>query len=216
MKIASIIKSNPVLKELIYNLVVKHTRPRLWVRWFVTPFINHFGKGSLIRSKARMDLFPFKRFSLGERAVIEDFCTIANAVGDVNVGHDTRVGLGCTVIGPVNIGSQVIIAQNVVMSGMNHTYTNINVPIRLQKVTISAINIEDEVWIGANAVITAGVTIGMHSVVAGGSVVTKNVPSYSVVAGNPAKVIKRFDFLAGEWVKVKHAAADSHALITTI
>lgn len=201
MKFESIIKSNPALKQLVYNMVVKHTRPRIWVRWFVTPFINYFGKGSLIRSRARMDLFPFKRFSLGERAVIEDFCTIANAVGDVNVGNDTRVGIGCTVIGPVNIGNQVIIAQNVVMSGMNHTYTDINVPIRLQKSTVNAINVEDEVWIGANAVITAGVTIGKHSVVAGGSVVTKDVPPYSVVAGNPARVIKQYDFISEAWIK---------------
>ena len=52
------------------------------------------------------------------------------------------------------------------------------------------IRIDDDVWIGANAVITAGVHIGSHSVVAAGAVVTKDVPEYSVVAGVPAKVIK--------------------------
>ena len=59
-----------------------------------------------------------------------------------------------------------------------------------QGVTTSPIVIEDDVWIGGNAVITAGVHIGRHSVVAAGAVVTKDVPEYSLVAGVPAKVIR--------------------------
>jgi len=213
MNISSFIKSNPVIKRIVYYLLVKQTRPRLWVRLLVTPFFNHFGADSLIRNRARMDIFPFKNFSLGDRSIIEDFCTIANGVGDVTVGDDTRVGLGSTVIGPVNIGNQVIIAQNVVLSGMNHSYTDINTPIRLQKVVTNAIDVEDEVWIGANVTITAGVTIGKHSVVAGGSVVTKNVPPYSVVAGNPAKIIKQFNFLTGEWVKMNQDAIENNKMV---
>ncbi len=54
----------------------------------------------------------------------------------------------------------------------------------------------------APAVITAGVTIGKHSVIGAGSVVTKNVPEYSVAVGNPARVIKRYNFDSGQWEKV--------------
>ncbi|MCR8556568.1 acyltransferase [Mucilaginibacter sp. BJC16-A38] len=133
----------------------------------------------------------------------EDYCTVNNGVGDVVIGDDSRIGIGSVLIGPVTMGNQVILAQNIVVSGLNHTYADVTVPIRLQKVTTAAIVIEDEVWIGANAVITAGVTIGKHSVVAGGSVVTKNIPTYSIAAGNPAKVIKQYDFEKKEWVKVK-------------
>ena len=61
------------------------------------------------------------------------------------------------------------------------------------------ITLEDEVWIGANSVVLAGVTIGKHAVVAAGSVVTKNVPAYSVVVGNPAKVIKQYNPQTGVW-----------------
>lgn len=57
-------------------------------------------------------------------------------------------------------------------------------------VSTSPITINDDVWIGANAVIAAGVTIGKHCVIGAGSVVTKDVPDYSVAVGNPAKVIK--------------------------
>ncbi|HEY5327802.1 MAG TPA: acyltransferase [Mucilaginibacter sp.] len=201
MGLISTIKSNPRLKKIVHTMIVGNARPRLWVRWFITPFIHHRGKGSVIRWGARVDIFPFNTFSLGANATIEDFCTVNNGVGDLMIGNDSRVGLGSVLIGPVTIGKQVILAQNIVLSGLNHTYMDVNVPIRLQKVTTAPIIIEDEVWIGANAVITAGVTIGKHSVVAGGSVVTKSIPPYSVAVGNPAKVIKHYDFEKGEWVK---------------
>jgi acetyltransferase-like isoleucine patch superfamily enzyme len=139
---------------------------------------------------------------LGESSTIEDFCTVNNGVGDVAIGSNSRIGLGSVLIGPVSIGNQVILAQNIVVSGLNHSYTDVNVPIRLQKVTTSPIIIGDEVWIGANAVITAGVTIGKHTVIAAGAVVTKSIPAYCVAVGNPAKVIKRYNFENKEWEKV--------------
>ena len=202
MSLLAKIKSNPRLKNIAHKLIVKNARPRFWIRWFITPCIHHFGKGSVIRWNTRMDLLPFNKFSLGINSTIEDFCTVNNGVGNVFIGDSCRIGLGSVLIGPVTIGNQVILAQNIVVSGLNHTYTDVALPIRLQKVTTNLIVIEDEVWIGANAVITAGVTIGKHSVVAGGSVVTKNIPPFSVAVGNPAKVIKQYDFEKKEWLKV--------------
>jgi len=93
-------------------------------------------------------------------------------------------------------------AQNVVLSGLNHTYEDINKPIHDQKVTTRPIIIEDDSWIAANSVIVAGVTIGKHSVVAAGSVVTRDVPPYSIAAGNPAKIIKQYNPTTGKWEKV--------------
>lgn len=202
MSAISIIRSNSILKSFVHKLIVGNARPRFWVRWFVTPFIFSRGRGSAIRWKARTDLFPFHKFSLGVNSTIEDFCTINNGVGNVMIGDESRIGIGSVLIGPVTIGNQVILAQNIVLSGLNHGYKDINIPIRQQKVTVGRITVEDEVWIGANAVLTAGVTIGKHSVIAGGAVVTKDVPSYCIAAGNPARVIKRYDFKTGEWVKV--------------
>lgn len=103
----------------------------------------------------------------------------------------------------VTIGNNVILAQNIVASGLNHEYRDVATPIHLQKVTTAPIKIEDDCWIAANVVITAGITIGKHCVIAAGSVVTKDVPPFSVAAGNPAKVIKRYDFNAKEWVKAE-------------
>ena len=68
---------------------------------------------------------------------------------------------------------------------------------------MAQITIADDCWILANVVITAGVSIGEYTVVAGGSVVTKSIPTYSVAFGNPAKVIKYYDFEKEQWCSEK-------------
>jgi acetyltransferase-like isoleucine patch superfamily enzyme len=93
-------------------------------------------------------------------------------------------------------------AQNVVMSGLNHGFDNVHTAFRYQPCTTSEIVIGDACWIGANVVITAGVTVGKYSVIAAGSVVTKDVPEYSIVAGNPARRIKQFNHDTQHWEKV--------------
>ncbi len=204
MGLKDAITNNPSLKKFIHRMLIPkgQAKPRLWVKWIVNPFFHQKQNGSIIRSRTRMDVFPFNRFVLGKGAVIEDFCTINNGVGNVIIGDGTTLGMGNVLIGPVTIGKQVIIAQNVVMSGLNHNYEDINLPIQAQSVKTSPIIIEDDCWIGANAVITAGTTIGKHCVIAAGAVVTKNVPPFSIAAGNPAKVIKKYDQDQKAWVKV--------------
>jgi len=110
--------------------------------------------------------------------------------------------LSNTLIGPIQIGNDVRLAQNVVLSGLNHNYTEIDSPIHKQGVSTKQIVIEDESWIGANVVVVPGVTIGKHSIVAAGSVVTKNVPAYSVAGGNPARLLKQYDFDTKQWKKI--------------
>ena len=102
----------------------------------------------------------------------------------------------------IQIGNNVIFAQNIVASALNHEYKDVLIPIHEQKIITKPIVIQDDCWIAANAVITAGVTIGKHSVVAAGAVVTKNVLPYSVVVGNPAKMIKQYDFDEKIWKTV--------------
>ena len=148
-----------------------------------------------------MDVLPSNPFSIGARSTIDDFCVVNNGVGEVSIGENSLIGIGSVVIGPVSIGANVIMAQHVVLSGLNHSYEDIHVPIRDQAVTTNQIVVEDDCWIGANVTITAGVTVGRHAVVAGGSVVTKDVPAYSVVGGNPARVLRKYDEATAQWVK---------------
>ena len=138
-----------------------------------------------------MDTPPYRRFSLGRQSVIESYCCINNAVGDVVIGDDTRVGIHNTIIGPVTIGSHVNLAQGITVTALNHNFDDSDKRIDEQGVSTSQVVIGDDVWIGANAVVLPGVTIGTHSIVAAGAVVTKDVPPHSLVAGVPAKIIKK-------------------------
>ena len=197
------IKKNPRLKQFILNLIVHpvKTRPRGWLRAFRFIYIQR-GKGSVIYRNVRKDIVPFNAFILGQHSVIENFSTINNMVGDVIIGSHSRIGLGNTIIGPVTIGNDVNIAQNVVVSGLNHNYHNPETTIISQGVNTASITIEDDVWIGANSVILAGIKISKHSVIGAGSIVTRNVPAYTIVSGNPGKIIKQFDFEKKEWVRL--------------
>lgn len=204
MSIATTIKSNPTLKQMVHWMLIPRgqAHPRLWVRWFLNPFFHTISRKSTIRWNTRMDVVPFNHFTLREGSTIEDYSTINNGVGDIYIGAHTRIGMSNVIIGPVVIGNHVILAQNIVMSGLNHGYEDTETPIHLQAVKTAPIIVEDECWIGANVVITAGVSIGKHCVIAAGAVVTKSIPPYSVAVGNPAKVIKQYDFVSKTWKKV--------------
>ncbi len=129
------IKNNQRLKKLAHWLMIpkNEARPRLWVSWFVNPFFHIRKKGSKIRFNTRMDVLPFNNFELGRHSIIEDFSTINNGVGDVIIGDETLIGMGNVIIGPVSIGNNVIIAQHVVISGLNHEYTCNNVQFPSKK-----------------------------------------------------------------------------------
>ena len=189
--IREMLKSNGGIKRMVDLLIMNQrlTRPRWYVR-LLAPLYQHRSFSAKIYGSVRMDTPPYRRFSIGKRSVVESFSCINNAVGDVVIGDYTRIGLHCTVIGPVTIGNHVNLAQGITVSALNHNFEDTRLRIDEQGVNTSEIIIDDDVWIGANAVITAGVHIGRHSVVAAGAVVTKDVPEYSVVGGVPAKVIR--------------------------
>lgn len=212
MEIINQIKANPRLKKIALWLLQPpfRPRPRLWVKLLWNPLVHHKGKHALISRKTRMDVFPFNKFSLGDWATVEDFACVNNAMGDVIIGSKSRIGISNTVIGPVILGDNINIAQNVVMSGLNHGYEDIDLPPREQKCSTSLITIDDDCWIGANVVITAGVNIGKHAVIAAGSIVTKDVPPFSIVAGNPAKLIKQYNPVIKSWERVVNNLKHTH------
>ena len=185
------LKDSPQLKKLIDFLIMnqRDARPRWYIR-LMAPLYQHRGRGSKIYHSVRMDTPPYRRFSLGRHSVVESFCCINNAVGDVIIGDHTRIGIHNTVIGPVTIGSHVNLTQGITVTALNHNFEETGKRIDQQGVSTNPVVIGDDVWIGANAVILPGVTIGNHCVIAAGAVVTKDVPPHSLVAGVPAKIIK--------------------------
>lgn len=186
------LKSSPKIKRFLDYLIMnqRDARPRWYIR-LLAPLYQHRAWSSKIYWSVRMDTPPYRRFWLGRKSVIESYCCINNAVGDVTIGDHTRIGIHCTVIGPVCIGNNVNLAQGITVTALNHNFEDTTKRIDEQGISTKPVMIGDDVWIGANAVILPGVTIGRHVVVAAGAVVTKDVPDYSVVGGVPAKVIKR-------------------------
>ena len=183
------LKSSPKIKRFLDYLIMnqRDARPRWYIR-LLAPLYQYRGSGSKIYWSARMDTPPYRRFWLGKRSVIESYCCINNAVGDVTIGDYTRIGIHCTVIGPVCIGNHVNLAQGITVTALNHNFKDTAKRIDEQGISTSPVVIGDDVWIGANAVILPGVTIGRHCVVAAGAVVTKDVPDNTVVGGVPAGI----------------------------
>lgn len=88
----------------------------------------------------------------------------------------------------VVIGNRVLIASHVTITSLTHDYTIDD--MRFKKAISKKVTVNDDVWIGSHAVILPGITIGQGAVIGAGAIVTKNVPKYSIVVGNPAKIIK--------------------------
>ena len=184
-------KNNPKWTKFLDWVIMNQveTRPRWFIR-MLAPLYQHRGKHSVIHRSARMDTPPYRKFSLGNYSVVESFACINNAVGDVLIGDHTRIGLHNTIIGPVTIGSHVNLAQGITITALNHNFDSPEKRIDEQGISTTPVILGDDIWIGANAVVLPGVSIGNHSVVAAGAVVTKDVPPHSLVAGVPAKIIK--------------------------
>lgn len=133
------------------------------------------------------------KVSIGSYAIIRPTNLYGGEAGQgLKVGNNSSIGpygyIGCS--GYIEIGDNVMISPRVSIYSENHNFSETDIPMLEQGVTRSFVKIEDDCWIAANAVILAGVTVGKGSIVAAGAVVTKDVPPFSIVAGNPARVIK--------------------------
>ena len=154
-----------------------------------------------------------RRIAIHRTARIEGKIEIPWQSGKVRIGADTRIarwvclrpyggsitiGDHCSVNsfahisgnGGVEIGNHVLIATQCVLISANHNFADTTCPISTQGETRKKIVIEDDCWLGAGVKVLAGVTIHRGSVIGAGSVVTRDVPPYSVVVGVPGKVIR--------------------------
>ena len=169
---------------------------------------------SSISLGARLDLVPRTagrerhRLSVGKYSLIETRCVVCTWHGDVILKEGASVGISTIVVGPVHIGENSACAQNCFISGQSHRYEDISKNFRRQGFQIRPVVIQKDVWIGSNCVILPGVKIGNNSIIGAGSVVASNIPPYRVAVGNPAKVIKKYDFKAEQWVRVRESATN--------
>lgn len=158
--------------EMVMNIIFSLPRYRLFIflkKSLLQIMGAKIGKGVVI--------YPGVWIIPGKNLVIKD---------QVDLAKDVLI----TTTGGVYIGERTLIGYRTQILSANHTIPPIGQPFPISGDSYGEIRIEEDVWIGANCIIVAGVQIGRGAVVAGGSVVTKDVPANAIVGGVPAKLIR--------------------------
>lgn len=145
---------------------------------------GQFGPGAYVAAQAAVFT---TRLVLGEQSWIAGHALVR---GEAVFGAHCTVNAYAMISGKVTCGDGVRIASHASLVGFNHGYDDPDTPIYLQPHESRGITIEDDVWIGANAVIVDGVRIGRGAIIAAGAVVSRDVPSMAIVGGVPAKVLR--------------------------
>ena len=150
------------------------------------------GRGSTISIQADIIVDRSGKCRIGRYTHIRKGCELV-AFGEIRLGNRVFINRDCMIVSRegIIIGDNVRIGERVSIRDHDHDFANGSMPIVDQGYRNSRILIEDDVWIGCNAVILKGVRIGRHSVVAAGAVVNKSVAPNSIVGGVPAKLLRR-------------------------
>jgi len=170
-------------------------------------FFRRLGKKAYVIRPLKIS--GMKHISIGDDVIINFNAWLAAQPLDggacaLEIGSGSQIGHFNHIFATkrIKIGAKVLTGDKVYISDNLHRYEDIHCPVLDQGVRqIEPVEIGDGSWIGENAVIL-GAKIGRHCVVGSNAVVTKDVPDYCVVAGAPAKVIKRYDAVKGTWEKV--------------
>jgi maltose O-acetyltransferase len=126
----------------------------------------------------------------GKQIVIERGAYFGTGRG-ISIGDRSGIGVNAQLRGTINIGSDVMMGPDVVILTANHMFDKTAIPMDQQGMAGElAVTIEDDVWIGIRVIILPGKRIGRGAIIGAGSVVTKDVPPFAVVGGNPAQVIR--------------------------
>jgi acetyltransferase-like isoleucine patch superfamily enzyme len=138
------------------------------------------------------------RLQIGKGTLLEPGVWIT-APGDarVRIGEGTFLNLGVMVaaVALVEIGSHCMLANGCFVTDGNHRFDDPSQPVTWQGFSSKgATRIGDNVWCGANVVVTSGVTIGERCVIGANSVVTRDIPPYSIAAGSPARVVRELSY----------------------
>lgn len=167
-----------LIGKIIYNLLGKH----------MPPSDSRFSFGS-----KRIRAFCGKLIlrDCGTNVNIEKG---AHFSSEMSLGNNSGIGINAQIAPYVSIGNDVMMGPECMMYTVNHGMERTDVPMWRQNFTKpKPIVIEDDVWIGSRVIILPGVHVGKGSVIGAGAVVTKSIEPYSVVGGNPAKLIRKRD-----------------------
>lgn len=148
-----------------------------------------------------------KKIRLGNNVSIRPDCDIF-AGGCIKIGDNCDIGTRNRLGGDIDIEEAVLFGPDNYICSNDHCYTDINIPIMYQgaympnKNKHSELRIGSGSWIGTHVAIVGDVHIGKHCIIGANSVVLYDIPDYCVAVGNPAKVIKKYDFKTNNWLNV--------------
>ena len=147
-----------------------------------------YDKGGKFAKKMRAKTAKHFLAYVGENVNIEKGAVITSTM---EVGDRSGVGINAKMHGKVVIGKDVMMGPECIVYTRNHAFADTTIPMCEQGILEEKpVIIGDDVWIGGRVIILPGVKVGSHSIIGAGAVVTKDVPDYAIVGGNPAKVIK--------------------------
>jgi acetyltransferase-like isoleucine patch superfamily enzyme len=163
------------------------------LRFIVNNIINFikyfpFNWSMSLRSKC----YKYILKNVGDSLNIGDGVTI-NEPYNISIGSRVSIHPNCWIqgYGGVSIGSYIGIASGTKIISSIHNFSSIDIPIKNQGITKEPVVIEDDVWIGANAIIHGNTIIGHGSIISAGASVSGKIEPYSIIAGNPGRLIKK-------------------------
>lgn len=153
------------------------------------------GRGVIIESTVRIYVSGDGMLKIGDHSFIGAFTYLHAANGELTIGADCFIGRGGTIVASesISIGRDGLIGEYVTIRDQNHIISDKKIPYNKQGSKSGPIIIQDNVWLGAKSTVLQGVTIESGAVVGANSVVSRFVPSGTVVAGAPARPIERSD-----------------------
>lgn len=174
------------------------------------------------RIESVLDVLNPEGMYIGENVFIQKDCLFKIPCNNIDskprivIENGCNIGRRCTIsaVNRIVIKRECIIAENVYIADYNFKYESIGIPIMHQGITSfeGEVVIGEGTWIGNNCVIAGNVKIGRGCTIGANSLVNSDIPDYCVAVGNPAKIIKVFNFESGKWVKIK----DSDGLISVL
>lgn len=172
--------------EIVKKLRRKISR-ELYFRFLIHCPVS-YSKFGRIWKKARMETARQFLVHVGDDVNIEKGAMITSLM---EIGDRSGVGINAQMHGQIIIGKDVMMGPECIIYTTNHKFDRTDVPMRLQGFSEQRpVSIEDDVWIGGRVTILPGVHIGRGAIIGAGAVVTKDVPEFAIVGGNPAKILK--------------------------
>jgi acetyltransferase-like isoleucine patch superfamily enzyme len=187
---------------------------RFYWLFIFKPCLKHLGKKAFISPYSRIN--HMECISIGDRSIIERGTSIlaftrylsATYLPSIVIGNDVFIGSRCMISAAteIKIGDATTIGDHCYIADNRHGYEDINNGVLDQTLVTGSINIGPRAWIGYGSFIAASgsdnLEIGEHAIIAANSVVRKSVPSFTIVAGAPAKPVKHFDFTKAKWMRI--------------